>query len=292
MGAGVEGLRVHRAPSPRRATETKDRRAQASQAALSDAQRIARLAHFHVDTSTGVTTWSDSAAQLFGHEVLTSNGHATAFPFWHALVDPQPTREFDQLQTQWSAPDGSTLTLVARVEFIRDRAGSGSVDFGDVAGHHGARPDPSGSRRHDRPPAARAGNRSAAAIGDGAEGLARAPCLDLAALYLPAEVGVGGDWFDASIQPDGRVLLAIGDVAGHGIAAATTMNEIRIATRAFSLTESSPSRILHRVNSFSRSTRGADFVTALIVPARSRHGRGDRRQRRTSSPARPPQRFR
>ena len=238
---------------------------QASQAALSDAQRIARLAHFHVDTSTGVTTWSDSAAQLFGHEVLTSNGHATAFPFWRALVDPQPTREFDQLQTQWSAPDGSTLTLVARVEFIRDRAGrvqSISGTLQDITEHDQTRRALVATTDLLQREQETARLLQSAMV---PKVLPEAPCLDLAALYLPAEVGVGGDWFDASIQPDGRVLLAIGDVAGHGIAAATTMNEIRIATRAFSLTESSPSRILHRVNSFSRSTRGADFVTALIV---------------------------
>ena len=43
------------------------------------------------------------------------------------------------------------------------------------------------------------------------------------------------------------------------------MNEIRIASRAYSLNEASPGRILHKVNGFSRCTRPTDLVTALIV---------------------------
>ncbi|HEY4611098.1 MAG TPA: response regulator, partial [Ilumatobacteraceae bacterium] len=96
---------------------------QASQAALSHAQRIARLAHFGVDVSTGAVTWSPSAVQLFGSHILESNGEPTPFPFWSQLVQPDPVREFEQLQAQWTTQDGATLTLVARAEFIRDRQG-------------------------------------------------------------------------------------------------------------------------------------------------------------------------
>lgn len=42
------------------------------------------------------------------------------------------------------------------------------------------------------------------------------------ATYWPAErdAVVGGDWYDAFELPDGRMLLSIGDVAGHGLDAA------------------------------------------------------------------------
>ncbi|HXP55194.1 MAG TPA: GAF domain-containing protein, partial [Streptosporangiaceae bacterium] len=44
------------------------------------------------------------------------------------------------------------------------------------------------------------------------------PGADCAARYLPAVIGlnVGGDWYDAYHRPDGTLVLAVGDVAGHG----------------------------------------------------------------------------
>src|SRR4051812_23367649 len=238
---------------------------QVSQAALSHAQRIARLAHFGVDVSTGAVTWSPSAVQLFGSHILESNGEPTPFPFWSDLVEPDPVREFEQLQAQWTTDDGCTLTLVARAEFIRDRHGrltSISGTLQDITEHDAMRRallTTTGLLERERETATLL---QAALL---PKVLPEAPGLDLAAKYLPAEVGVGGDWYDASLQSDGRLLLAIGDVAGHGVSAATTMNEIRIASRAFSLRESSPSLILQKLNSFSRGTRGLDMVTALIV---------------------------
>jgi serine phosphatase RsbU (regulator of sigma subunit) len=50
--------------------------------------------------------------------------------------------------------------------------------------------------------------------------------FDIAARYLPAEDDsgeIGGDWYDAFLLPDGRVMLAVGDVSGHGLSAARLM---------------------------------------------------------------------
>ncbi|TDO38478.1 GAF domain-containing protein [Paractinoplanes brasiliensis] len=51
--------------------------------------------------------------------------------------------------------------------------------------------------------------------------------------YLPAQDGasVGGDWYDAFAQPDGSLMLAVGDVAGHDIEAAATMGQVRNLVR-------------------------------------------------------------
>ena len=59
------------------------------------------------------------------------------------------------------------------------------------------------------------------------------PGVQLHATYLPAQVGdsVGGDWYDAFRQPDGSVMLAVGDVAGHDIEAAATMGQVRNLVR-------------------------------------------------------------
>lgn len=47
--------------------------------------------------------------------------------------------------------------------------------------------------------------------------------------YLPAshEAQVGGDWYDAYLQPDGGIVLTIGDVVGHDFRAAAAMGQLR-----------------------------------------------------------------
>lgn len=59
------------------------------------------------------------------------------------------------------------------------------------------------------------------------------PGVELAARYLPAadRVEVGGDWYDAFVQPDGDLVAGIGDVAGHDIEAAATMGQLRNLVR-------------------------------------------------------------
>ncbi|MEU2287645.1 SpoIIE family protein phosphatase [Streptomyces sp. NPDC013178] len=58
--------------------------------------------------------------------------------------------------------------------------------------------------------------------------------LEVAWRYLPAEEGVGGDWFDVIPLPGARVALAMGDVVGHGLHAAATMGRLRTAVHNFS----------------------------------------------------------
>ncbi|MEV6113591.1 SpoIIE family protein phosphatase [Streptomyces sp. NPDC052109] len=58
--------------------------------------------------------------------------------------------------------------------------------------------------------------------------------LEVAWRYLPAEAGVGGDWFDVIPLPGARAALVIGDVVGHGLHAAATMGRLRTAVHNFS----------------------------------------------------------
>ncbi|MFH8769531.1 SpoIIE family protein phosphatase [Streptomyces sp. NPDC017958] len=57
--------------------------------------------------------------------------------------------------------------------------------------------------------------------------------LDVAYRYLPAQSGVGGDWFDVIPLSGTRVALVVGDVVGHGLHAAATMGRLRTAVRNF-----------------------------------------------------------
>ncbi|MFF7970251.1 SpoIIE family protein phosphatase [Streptomyces sp. NPDC007905] len=57
--------------------------------------------------------------------------------------------------------------------------------------------------------------------------------LDVAYRYLPAQAGVGGDWFDVIPLSGARVALVVGDVVGHGLHAAATMGRLRTAVHNF-----------------------------------------------------------
>lgn len=84
------------------------------------------------------------------------------------------------------------------------------------------------------------------------EALPDVPGIELAARYVPAgeATEVGGDWFDALPLPGGRVGLAIGDVAGRGLNAATAMGRLSNTLHAYALEHRSPSAVLERVNRF------------------------------------------
>lgn len=76
------------------------------------------------------------------------------------------------------------------------------------------------------------------------------PGLRVAVRYLPAgeDAMIGGDWYHAAALRDGTVLLAVGDVAGHGTQAATTMAQLRHALRALSVVTSDPAALLEHLN--------------------------------------------
>ncbi|MEU9858931.1 SpoIIE family protein phosphatase [Streptomyces sp. NPDC047974] len=72
--------------------------------------------------------------------------------------------------------------------------------------------------------------------------------LDVASRYLPAEAGVGGDWFDVIPLPGARVALVVGDVVGHGLHAAATMGRLRIAVHNFSALDLSADELIRRLD--------------------------------------------
>ena len=236
-----------------------------SRAALSNAQRIARLAHFTLDAVTEQVTWSDGASALFGAAVEVSAGQSPSLPFWPALVTPVDDAATARIEAHFERSDGAMISVVGHAEFIRDRAGRVREVRGtlqDVTEHAETKRALAGAtdalqREHDVTALLQTAMLPTALPG--------APGVDMAARYLPADVGVGGDWYDASLGVDGRLLLAIGDVAGHGLVAATMMNEIRIASRAFAMADPSPARVLQRLKNYGTSTGGPRFVTALIV---------------------------
>jgi serine phosphatase RsbU (regulator of sigma subunit)/CHASE3 domain sensor protein len=90
------------------------------------------------------------------------------------------------------------------------------------------------------------------------------PNLGFHASYIPAgaEAQVGGDWYDAFVLPDGRILFSIGDVAGHGIEAAVIMSRARQAIISSALHESDPAIVLSKANE-SLMLQEPKMVTAI-----------------------------
>ncbi|MFC5723958.1 SpoIIE family protein phosphatase [Streptomyces gamaensis] len=72
--------------------------------------------------------------------------------------------------------------------------------------------------------------------------------LDIAYRYLPAQAGVGGDWFDVIPLSGARVALVVGDVVGHGLHAAATMGRLRTAVQNFSALDLPPDELLSHLD--------------------------------------------
>ncbi|GAA0903386.1 hypothetical protein GCM10009558_002190 [Virgisporangium aurantiacum] len=94
------------------------------------------------------------------------------------------------------------------------------------------------------------------------------PGLRVAVRYLPAEQTdrIGGDWFYAETTDDGHIVLAVGDVAGHGIHAAATMAQLRQAFSALAtLTTTEPAQLLTHLNRLICAGRTAPTTATAIV---------------------------
>jgi serine phosphatase RsbU (regulator of sigma subunit) len=76
------------------------------------------------------------------------------------------------------------------------------------------------------------------------------PGLRAVVRYLPASRAsrVGGDWYITAEMPDGNVLVAIGDVGGHGLEAAAGMARLRGALAGLAITGASPDRLVGWLN--------------------------------------------
>jgi PAS domain S-box-containing protein len=96
--------------------------------------------------------------------------------------------------------------------------------------------------------------------------------IQIAARYMPGGADVGGDWYDAIPLDCGRVGVAMGDVVGHGIGAASLMGQLRHATRAYALEGHSPAGVLDRLDRLVRSLDGGQMATLLYLVVEPDHG--------------------
>ncbi|GIG34947.1 PP2C family protein-serine/threonine phosphatase [Cellulomonas pakistanensis] len=118
--------------------------------------------------------------------------------------------------------------------------------------------------------------------------------VEVAVRYRPAAEAerVGGDWYDAFMQPDGATVVVIGDVVGHDIAAAAQMSQLRSMLRGIAVvTQASPARLLEHLDAAARTlqvTTMATVVVARIEQTEDERRRGLTRVRWASAGHPPP----
>ena len=103
--------------------------------------------------------------------------------------------------------------------------------------------------------------------------------VSAAARYLPASDEVGGDWYDVFELPRGRLGVAIGDVVGHGVKAASLMGQLRTALHAYAIEGHGPARTLELVDRFVQAMPDYAMATAAYARPRSRKRHGTARER-------------
>jgi serine phosphatase RsbU (regulator of sigma subunit) len=94
------------------------------------------------------------------------------------------------------------------------------------------------------------------------------PGLEVAVRYHPAvhDAHVGGDWYDALVQPGGDLVVVIGDVVGHDSRAAAAMGQLRGLLRALAYGEDGAlATVLTRVEHAARGLGVAAMATALVA---------------------------
>ncbi|MDK3257532.1 SpoIIE family protein phosphatase [Blastococcus capsensis] len=97
--------------------------------------------------------------------------------------------------------------------------------------------------------------------------------------YVPAAQAaeVGGDWYDAFLQPGGATALVIGDVVGHDTQAAAAMGQIRTIVRTLGARDDDgPAAVVAQADRVMQTLRSAILATAVV--ARLEQTEGEREQ--------------
>jgi CheY-like chemotaxis protein len=97
--------------------------------------------------------------------------------------------------------------------------------------------------------------------------------FDVAVRYSPASdhAEVGGDFYEA-MGFEGRLIAAIGDVAGHSLHAATVMAELRHALRAFIAEGHGPGDVIERLNNLVLRFLPDEIATMCLLRADPKTG--------------------
>ncbi|SEM05682.1 PAS domain S-box-containing protein [Blastococcus sp. DSM 46786] len=91
---------------------------------------------------------------------------------------------------------------------------------------------------------------------------------EIAVRYLPAAEAarVGGDWYDAFLQPGGATMLVIGDVVGHDTEAAAAMGQLRGLLRGVATySDAGPGEVLRGLDASMTTLQIPTMATAAVA---------------------------
>ncbi len=96
----------------------------------------------------------------------------------------------------------------------------------------------------------------------------------LSSRYRPSgSDAVGGDWFDVTSMPDGRLVLMVGDVAGHGMGMAAVTAQLRHALRAYLIDTGGAAGALERLGGLIAELLPGELATVTAVELEPGTGR-------------------
>ena len=225
---------------------------------LALAVEAARLGSWTWDMVSGTTMWDERLEELHG---LPPGGFGGTFEHWVAALHPDdretciarvnaalahPGPYFLLHRTIW--PDGSVHTIECRGAVLVDGEGRPTGTTG-VAMEVSTREELVQTLQRALLPTKLPG----------------VPGVAVAVRYRAAEskTQIGGDWYAVVGLSGGRLGVAIGDVAGHGLDAVADMATARFSLRALALTEDEPDIVLERLNTVVKIFEGDAMITAL-----------------------------
>jgi len=92
--------------------------------------------------------------------------------------------------------------------------------------------------------------------------------LAVATRYYPAAEAaqVGGDWYDAFVQPSGCTTVVIGDVMGHDVSAAAAMGQLRTLVRGIAYDrDTEPAEVVRRLDTVLDGLGMTTLATAIVL---------------------------
>lgn len=251
---------------------------------LQNAQRLGRIGGFEEDLLTGETTWNGQLFALYGRplssspvrlEELSEHTHPDdAVVVGRLLRTLLHHRRPASAAFRLQRPDGVTRHMRIVAEPVLDTDGRLVAVRGayqDISSQHWTEVALAATRDQLAQTEQQASERSRLtlqlqhAIMPPTRAPLEVPGLQVAVRYRPAEEEhlVGGDWYDAVVLPSGLVMLCVGDVAGHGIEAATSMVVLRNALRGLAVTGAGPGQLLSWLNIVAHHLTGSITATAV-----------------------------